>query len=69
MCSSSSSSTNTHTTEAVVVFDYTKKHDNEFSLKMGDVITDVKQVCEPQYVPYMEQYNGHSKVAIRIFLL
>ena len=42
--------THTHplTTEAVVLFDYVKKHDDELSLKMGDVITNVEQVCEPQ---------------------
>ena len=38
------------TTEAVVLFDYMKKQDNELSLKMGDVITDVEQVCEPHIV-------------------
>ena len=36
------------TTEAVVLFDYIEEHDNELSLKMGDVITNVEQVCEPQ---------------------
>ena len=37
----------THTlTEAVVLFDYEKQQDDELSLKVGDVITDVKQVCD-----------------------
>ena len=54
------------TTEAVVLFNYTTKHGNKLSLKMGDVITDVKQVCELHIVyssknlPYVEQHNGHS---------
>ena len=65
--------THTHplTTEAVVLFDYTKEEDNELSLEMGNVITDVKQVCEPHTiysskVPYTEQHNGHSKIAIKM---
>ena len=42
--------TYTHTfTEAVVLFDYEKQQDDELSLKVGDIITDVKQVRE-QYV-------------------
>ena len=44
--------TNPHTytiTEAVVLFDYEKQQDDELSLKVGDIITDVKQVGE-QYV-------------------
>ena len=40
----------THTTEAVVLFDYVEKHDDELSLEMGDVITNVEQVCEPQFL-------------------
>ena len=32
-------------TEAVVLFDYKKQQDDELSLKVGDIITDVKQVC------------------------
>ena len=32
-------------TEAVVLFDYEKQEDDELSLKVGDIITDVKQVC------------------------
>ena len=32
-------------TEAVVLFDYEKQQDDELSLKVEDVITDVKQVC------------------------
>ena len=32
-------------TEAVVLFDYEKQEDDESSLKVGDIITDVKQVC------------------------
>ena len=31
--------------EAVVLFDYEKQEDDELSLKVGDIITDVKQVC------------------------
>ena len=38
--------THMHTlTEAVVLFDYEKQEDDELSLKVGDIITDVKQVC------------------------
>ena len=42
-------STPTHTscTEAVVLFDYEKQHHDELNLEVGDVITDIKQVCEP----------------------
>ena len=39
---------NTHMrtlTEAVVLFDYAKQEDDELSLKVGYIITDVKQVC------------------------
>ena len=32
-------------TEAVVLFDYEKQEDDELSLKVGDIIQDVKQVC------------------------
>ena len=32
-------------TEAVVLFDYEKQEDDELSLKVGGIITDVKQVC------------------------
>ena len=32
-------------TEAVVLYGYEKQQDNVLSLKMGDIITDVKQVC------------------------
>ena len=31
-------------TEAVL-YGYEKQQDNQLSLKMGDIITDVKQVC------------------------
>ena len=42
----------THTfTEAVVLFDYEKQQDDELSLKFGDIITDVKQVCEQYLYP------------------
>ena len=45
--------THTHTlTEAVVLFDYEKQQDDELSLKLGDIITDVKQVRE-QFVHWM----------------
>ena len=45
--------THTHThahvhmqnTEAVVLYDVEYQQDNVLSLKMGDIITDVKQVC------------------------
>ena len=60
----------THTTEAVVLFEFTKKHDDELSLKMGDVITNVEQVCEPYNVPqlpYMEQHNGCSNSTIKYY--
>ena len=30
----------------MVLFDYEKQQDDELSLKVGDVITDVEQVCE-----------------------
>ena len=33
----------------MVLFDYEKQQDDELSLKVGDVITDMEQVCE-QYV-------------------
>ena len=33
----------------MVLFDYEKQQDDELSLKVGDIITDVKQVRE-QYV-------------------
>ena len=32
-------------TEAVVLFDYEKQQDDGLGLKVGDIITDVKQVC------------------------
>ena len=59
------------TTEAVVLFDYVKKHDDKISLKMGDVITNVEQVCEPHnlycsQLPYIEQHNGHSNLTIKM---
>ena len=31
--------------EAVVLFEYEKQQDDEHSLKVGEVILDVKQVC------------------------
>lgn len=37
--------THTHTAEAVVLLDYDKQQDNELTVEVGDVITDVKQVC------------------------
>ena len=43
-----SAPSNTHMhaiTKAVVLFDYEKQEDDELSLKVGDIITDVKQVC------------------------
>ena len=49
---------NTHTfTEAVVLFDYEKQQDDELSLKVGDIITDVKQVRE-QYVHQEHIYGA-----------
>ena len=43
---SPSPNTHMHTlTEAVVLFEYEKQQDDELSLKVGDIITDVKQVC------------------------
>jgi len=62
----------THTTEAVVLFEFTKKHDDELSLKMGDVIANVEQVCEPynlycSQLPYMEQHNGCSNLTIKYY--
>ena len=32
-------------TEAVVMFEYEKQQDDELSMKVGEIITDVKQVC------------------------
>ena len=32
-------------TEAVVLFEYEKQQDDELSMKVGEVITDVKEVC------------------------
>ena len=32
-------------TEAVVLFHFEKRQDDELTLEVGDVITDVKQVC------------------------
>ena len=47
----------THTcTEAVVLFDYEKQQDDELSLKVGDIITDVKQVCGQYLLPYIEHH-------------
>ena len=62
----------THTTEAVVLFEFTKKHDDELSLKMGDVITNVEQVCERynlycSQLPYMEQHNGDGNLTIKYY--
>ena len=37
--------THTHTMETVALYDYEKQDDDELSLKEGDVITDVEQVC------------------------
>ena len=48
----------THTctlTEAVVLYDYEKQEDDELSLKVGDVITEVKQVCA---------VNGHVCIQV-----
>ena len=43
----------THTViEAVVLFDYEKQQDDELSLKVGDIITDVEQVCAQHPYPY-----------------
>ena len=61
----------THTTEAVVLLDCMKKHDDELSLKMGDVITNVEQVCEPHnlycsQLPYIEQHNGEDNLAMKM---
>ena len=50
----------THTTEAVVLFEFTKKHDDELSLKMGDVITNVEQVCEPHCIIIPQNYHTWS---------
>ena len=50
------------TTEAVVLFDYRKKHDNELSLKMGDVITDVEQVCEPHIIIHSSKLTIYGAV-------
>lgn len=36
-------------TEAVVEFEYEKQQDDELTLKIGDVIKDVKQVCMRVY--------------------
>ena len=49
----------THTPEAVVVFDYEKQQDDELSLKVGDIITNVKQVRE-QYVNYIWSIMFHT---------
>ena len=32
-------------TEAVVLYGYVKEQDDELSLKVGDIIVDVEQVC------------------------
>ena len=37
--------THTITLETVALYDYEKQEDDELSLKEGDVITDVEQVC------------------------
>ena len=50
------------TTEAVVLFAYTTKHDNKLSLKMGDVITDVEQVCEPHIIIYSSKPTIYGAV-------
>ena len=36
-------------TEAVVLFEYEKQQEDELTLKIGDVIKDVKQVCMRVY--------------------
>ena len=51
--------THTHTSEAVVLFDYQKQQDDELSLKVGDVITDVKQVCAQYLLPYMDHHISY----------
>ena len=54
------------TTEAVVLFDYTTKHGNKLSLKMGDVITDVKQVCELHIVYSSKTYHIWSSTMANV---
>ena len=56
--------THTHplTTEAVVLFDYTKEEDSKLSLKMGDVITGVEQVCEPHKIIYSSKPTIYGAV-------
>ena len=59
------------TTEAVVLFDYIEEHDDELSLKMGDVVTNVEQVCESHNLycsklPYIEQHNGDGNLAMKM---
>ena len=38
-------------TEAVVLYHYEKQEDNILSLEMGDVITNVEQVCAGLLLP------------------
>jgi len=44
-------------TEAVVLHHYGKQHDDQFSLKMGDVITNVKQVCAVSEPHFPQDYH------------
>ena len=51
--------THMHTiTKAVVLFDYEKQEDDELSLKVGDIITDVKQVCAVNALKFSMLYSG-----------
>ena len=51
--------THMHTiTKAVVLYDYEKQEDDELSLKVGDIITDVKQVCAVNALKFSMLYSG-----------
>ena len=51
-------------TEAVVLCGYEKQQDNELSLKVGDIITDVKQVCVVSEPHLPQDYHIWSNTII-----
>ena len=56
--------THMQNTEAVVLYDCEKQQDDQLSLKMGDIITDVRQVCVVSELLLHQDYHVQYSYAV-----